>query len=157
MSSIRLHKKKGVNPKLTFCVRCGGKAEEIILLGANDGKYECSTCGMISFGHQPQGRCPRCKQDYLMTRIGNVDEHEKLPAYEYCDDCIKEIKDHKEIVAKGGVYWKCSKCNNSGVIKVSAPLAAQVRKQHKIDPPGECGIDFEGTYLCPVCHPQGNK
>ena len=146
---MKLHKEKGLNPKLTFCPRCGGDANEIILIGIHEGKYTCRKCGMISFGSQTHNRCPRCEQDYLMTRTSTIGEYEKLPASEPCDKC----KEHSEIVKKGGVYWKCSTCGSEGVLKVS-PLSKKVRKLHKIPAPGKCGIDFEGTQLCPVCYPE---
>ena len=151
---MRLSKEKGVNPKLTFCRRCGGDTEELMLIGANEGKFTCSQCGMVSFGSQPMGYCPNCKQNHLMTRTGTIGEYEKLPASEPCDKCKKEITKHESIVAKGGVYWKCTKCGSEGVIKGTTELAKEVRKRHKIKKPAPCGIDFEGTYLCPVCHPE---
>ena len=148
MTGILLHKEKGLNPKLTFCLRCGNDANEIMLIGKNDGKYKCSACGMTSYGKQKRDRCPKCEHDFYMVRTGIIEEYDKLPASDYCDDCKKEIKAHKEIVADGGIYWKCSKCDRSGVIKVSAPLATEVRRQHGIAPPAPYGIDF----VCPACH-----
>jgi hypothetical protein len=143
-----LHKEKGVNPKLTYCPRCGGESNELLLLGAHDKKFTCS-CGEVYIGYPRGGKCVKgCGGHVAFDK--EIDEYERLPATDVCDECKKEIAKHKKIVTEGGVYWKCSVCSSEGVIKKSK-FADAVRRAHKIDPPGECGVDFGGSQNCPVC------
>ena len=157
---IRLHKEHGVNPRLTFCPRCHGEANELMLLGTSDKKYQCQTCNLIHYGHPRLGRCQSSKcKSHDIKFIGVIEEHERLPASQPCDTCQKELSLHASVVAKGGVYWKCTKCGNSGVIKHTSPFSTMVRKAHGLNTPDSagvfkpCGIDFEGKEQCPICHP----
>ena len=159
MSSITLHKTKGVNPVLSYCCRCHGESSELFLLGANDGIYECSMCQTKQIGQSKLNHCPDKYCHGFMKKIRSVDEYEKLPSSEPCETCKLELKSHKEEVAKGGVYWKCDKCHNSGVIKVTSDFAAEVRKAHNIFAPDPCGVDFtdDADTMCPVCSGIVNK
>lgn len=149
MSGIRLHKDKGVNPFLTFCPRCGGESQELLLLGANDKVYTCDSCGKNHIGGG--FRCQECKGNLSFSR--HLREGERLPATDICDSCKKEIKEHREEVERGGVYWKCDKCHNSGIIKAGTDLAVATREVHKLEAPVPCGIDFtdNAEALCPIC------
>lgn len=149
--SIRLHPTKGVNPRLTFCRRCGGEANELILVGAQDMKYTCDDCGTLHYGRPDLGRCGKCKGTRF-TQAGRLTEYEKLPASDYCDDCKKEIAEHKAIVEAGGIYWQCPK-GHGGAIRHTSPLAARVREKAGIAAPKPVGIKLEEDN-CPACHPE---
>ena len=147
--SIRLHPEKGVNPRLSYCPRCGGDSNELFLIGANEWIYECSACSQKIIGYPRLGMCPECKNRGV-TRYRKLDEHEKLPG-SLCSACVKEVAEHKAIVAEGGVYWRCLKCEKSGVIRGESELAIAVRKAHGIEAPDPCGIEFSLEEPCPVC------
>jgi hypothetical protein len=153
MSDLILHKTKGVNPHLTYCPRCHGEAEEILLLGSNDYIYKCRICNKKYIGIPKNRECQDKACRGYIEKIRVIEDNEKLPSQELCDKCIKEIKEHSDEVARGGVYWKCDKCNHSGVIKHNAEYAKLVRKTMKINPPDPCGIDFtdEADKICPIC------
>jgi len=151
--SIRLHKEKGVNPKLTVCRRCGGKADELMLIGAMDYKDICRECGTVHYGgafnlRTGRKRCQNC--DSVGFDREPIGEYEKIPASEPCSKCKEELAQHKVEVDKGGIYFKCKDCNRSGVVKADHPLAVDVRKHTKIEAPNPVGIEFDKGN-CPVC------
>lgn len=152
--SIRLSKKHGINPTLTFCPRCHGESDVLVLVGRAI-KYKCRTCGQMHIGMPPKRKCIQCGTCHGAAGFENLGEFDgttdRLPAGEPCDKCKKEMDEHKRIVEAGGIYWKCSKCESEGVILGASELAGDVRRHMKIDPPAPCGVDFEGKDLCPVC------
>lgn len=157
MSSITLHPKLGVNPRLTFCPRCGKEGQELVLLGIRNYYAECPSCGTRCYGGFDHDKCPSCGNQTYGAQRTELKESERIPGG-ICESCEKEIAEHRHIVEAGGVYWKCSKCNASGVIKESAPAAAEIRRLNgeeftkpidgKYKP---CGIDFTGDECCPGC------
>ena len=56
-----------------------------------------------------------------------MEENEVLPTG-LCDTCQKETDEHKAIVLKGGVYFKCEQCGKTGVIRETAEYAKHVRE-----------------------------
>jgi len=148
--SIRLHPTKGVNPRLTYCRRCGGDANELVLIGTAEGVYKCSLCGMTHFGYPRRGQCQSkgCTGGVYKERV--LEDHERLPASDFCNDCKKEMKEHEEVVKAGGIYWRCKDCNSEGVIRASAELAIAVRKQTQIQPPDPVGFEMDKE-MCPMC------
>ena len=153
MSSITLHKTKGVNPYLTFCPRCGGEASELILVGSRDSIFEC--CGITLIGGGP---CPKCKSSLNAKFVRKLEDHERLPAREPCDKCKAELENFKKEVEAGGVFFFCEDCHCEGVIKASAPMAAEVRKTMNIEPPKPCGIKFDkNTCPNPSCRQKGQN
>lgn len=120
--TLTLHPEKGLNPRLTFCPRCGNDTDEIILLGAS-------------------------------KAFGDVADYERIPALEFCNTCKEELALFEAEVAKGGVYWRCSTCRNSGVFTSDSLIAKKVRDISGIKSPKPCGIDFTNDRkdLCPVC------
>jgi hypothetical protein len=151
MSSINLHPEKGVNPKLTYCPRCGGPGRELILIGADEGVYKCSSCEITVFGYG-HGTCPSCKKSHVLKRERMIGEHEKLPGG-LCEACEKEEAEHKVVVEAGGVYFRCADCGVAGVIKGTSQFAIHARKQLKVEAPKPCGIEFTKKEGCPKCGP----
>lgn len=148
-----LHREKGVNPHLTYCRRCGGDANEIMLVGMHDGKYQCDICKMMHYGYPSRGRCQNKECGaFQVTKIGVLEDGEKLPAHDPCDSCKKEIAEHKAVVADGGVYWHCTK-GHRGVLRASSDLSKLVREKMQIAPPAPCGVEFDED-RCPACHPE---
>jgi hypothetical protein len=144
--SITLHKTLGLNTRMTFCPRCHGEAHELIMLGNKNNKGICSKCGLTVYGSDSR-HCPECNG--IVEHVP-LEQSERLPATDICDDCKKEVTLYEDIVAEGGVYWKCSKCHCSGVIK-SNEFTADVRKAHGLTNGEPCGVDFNGADDCPCC------
>lgn len=136
---IELHKTKGVNPYLTYCPRCRGEAQEIVMVGANDGVYECDAPISAGGPHKMVGRpksmrnshCPECGHNADWKRVGTLEEGVRLRGSQPCDTCQKQMKEHQEVVEAGGVYFECADCRAGGVIKASAPFAMRVREVHQ--------------------------
>lgn len=156
--SLRLHKTKGVNPRLTCCRNCG-KDVGVALLGASESVFKCSRCDMKSIGGRPrknrpghlgERQCPGCGAHDSYVRDGVVGEYDKIPDG-LCTECEETEAACAEVVREGGIFWKCSKCGSAGAIRASAPLAAMVREQMDIAAPDPVGVDFEGDSNCPVC------
>ena len=148
--SIQLHPEKGLNPHLTICPQCGKDGPELLLLGAVDKVYKCTTCNMTFIGKPQGGRCPKCCVQVFFDR--NIEEGERLPGG-LCDDCLELNEQVEKIVKEGGIHWKCKKCGSAGAIKAEAPLAKAVREQLNIPPPDPCGVAFTEAE-CPVCSPE---
>jgi len=143
---ILLSEKFGINPTLTYCPRCGGEGQELLLLGRAT-EYECGCCHGKIIGTKPKGDCPHCGATGIFyTRIGEFDgSHRRLPGTEPCDKCKKELEELKEEIAKGGVPWKCDICKSEGVIKSESNFAKNFRKEHP-----KAGIILDKDN-CPVC------
>lgn len=136
MGSIRLHPIKGVNPHLTYCVRCGESAE-IVLLGAHDYKDICRHCGLIMVGgkdyHKP--KCAKCGNDNWKRE--KIDGHEKI-YMGLCSNCEEQIK----IVRGGGVFFKCKLCGVEGAIRKNE-YTDEVRRVAGISAPDPVGVEME--------------
>ena len=154
--TITLHSELGVNPRLMTCPRCGKDTNELALIGNNDSVSKCRNCGMTGYGRASS--LPKsnkgCTHDWRFER--KLQEYEKLPG-SLCDDCQKEMDEHAAIVAKGGVYWRCTKCNRSGVIRAESGFSRLIRQSNKLDLPDRggkykpCGVEFTEEQPCPVC------
>jgi hypothetical protein len=142
MSSIRLHSRLGVNPRLTICRRCGGTGEELILLGDKNYVDTCS-CGLHVYGGiSGISPCPKCKATGGVKRR-TLEDNERLPSGSLCRDCEKEAKEFAKIVADGGIYFKCEECKREGVIKPESGCSISVRKKLNFAAPDPCGIEFQ--------------
>lgn len=133
-----LHKTNGLNPRMTYCPRCGGEGQSLILLGVHEYKGKCATHGVV-YGARLSCPAKGCMQGLSDSRM--IGEHERLPDSEPCNTCRDEITQHADIVAAGGVYFKCDECHKTGVIKKS-PLADIVREHSNNPTPAPCGIQF---------------
>ncbi len=141
--SLQLHKEKGLNPHMTYCPRCKGEGPEIMLLGAHNKVYVCSSCEMHHIGRPKKGACTQCSADVVFER--ELEDSERIPG-SLCKDCEAQIK----MVEEGGVFFKCKDCDAIGSIKGDHPLAIQARKQTGVAAPNPCGIEFDKN-TCPVC------
>jgi len=145
---IELHPTLGVNPRMTFCPRCGGDGPELVLVGRDNAKYTCPECGAVHLGRpdnvpeQLYRGCQKCGSRYDRGwERRELSEFEKLPG-SLCADCEKEIEEHQELVAQGGVYWRCAECGKQGVIR-AGDYASAVRESAKIAAPDPVGVEFE--------------
>lgn len=155
MTSIPLHPERGLNPHLTVCPQCGQDGNEIMLIGSRENVMQCAACKVTIFGHRASEPCPKCKDRGPHSLIRKIEEHEKLPG-SICDACRKERDEHRREVRAGGVYFKCSDCGVTGVIKGSSDFAKHVRETHQRQHSAklEHGL-VEGWYTKPI-HNVGN-
>lgn len=143
---IILDEEKGVNPRLTFCQRCGGETNDLMLVGNQNKVYSCGQCRLIHYGSVLNIKCPRCDaRNWILDH--ELDDNERLPASEPCDKC-KEMDNE---VANGGIYWKCKDCGSNGAIKAGSQMSIDVRDQMNIKAPDKCGVEFSKDKHCPVC------
>lgn len=153
MSSIRLHPTLGVNPRLTICPGCGGTGDELILLGIRNYIDKCSGCGLQMYGGGPDSNnpCPTCGRYGSFYRLRDLAEFEKLMSPNLCKKCVKRQKACREMVAAGGIHFRCKECDAEGAIKADHDLSKRVREQMKIEAPKPCGVEFE------KCEQHGGK
>jgi hypothetical protein len=143
---ILLHKEKGLNPRLTYCVRCGGKGRDLILVGARDKVITCPSCGINAIGFTHSQRCPSCKEKLTGGKSRILEDNERLPGG-LCQVCEDEVKAMEAEIKSGGVYVKC-KCGMQGIIKADHPLAKNVRDHFNLHNGEPCGTEIE---TCPKC------
>jgi len=109
---IPLHKERGLDPHLTFCRRCGGDANELTVGELRKAEYAPGQWTYANRGQTTEQGKVMEKQGVIDNRYNlsweEVPEHERVPAMEFCDSCKKEVKEHKALVADGGVYVKCT-------------------------------------------------
>src|SRR3954470_15362765 len=104
MSSTLLHPKLGVNPRLTTCERCGKDGRDLLLLGTSNWFWECVNCEqkiLSTKGKQPK-ECPQC-HFHNIKLLRELEPSERIVSG-LCEACEKELEEHADIVAKGGVY-----------------------------------------------------
>ena len=140
-----LHKTKGVNPRLTFCPRCGGDGPDLILLGNRDSVITCPFCNTANYGAIRSDKCGSCGQPLSRGESRKIEEHERIPG-SLCKTCKEEVENFKKEVEKGGIYWKC-KCGATGVIKGGSELAVQVREKSGIKE-GPVGVELDKCWVC---------
>jgi hypothetical protein len=150
MSLITLHPTLGLNPRLTYCTRCGRDGPDLMLLGNRNWKRKCASCGCINYGASAKDDCGSCGVKLWNSERIELEEREKLPG-SLCNDCQKEVDQHAAIVAEGGIYWKCRDCKKGGVIWGSSELAKRVREKMGVEPPKPCGVEFTKAEGCPAC------
>jgi len=151
---IRIHPEKGLNPHMGMCPRCGEENGEVILVGAEDGVYECRSCNLIHYGRPTGGKCAKCGERVgVRTRV--LEDGEKIPTG-LCDECKAKDEEVRKVVAEGGVYWKCAECHSQGALRGTSELAKAVRKTSKIPAPKPVGIEFTSKE-CPVCSANATK
>jgi hypothetical protein len=132
---------------MTFCARCGGDADELMLIGNLTVIRECASCDRKLYGMRSTDKCA-CGSYGPHREVGRVGERDKLPAVELCKKCQQEIAEHEAIVTSGGVYWRCLECKCEGVIKPN-DFTKAVRKTMKEqgtledEEHGPCGVEFK--------------
>lgn len=149
--SIRLHKEKGVNAHMTFCPRCGGESNGLVLMGAADHKGTCPDHGTV-YGIFPGTRyCPaeekqgvKCGKQLHDVKV--VGDYERAPG-PLCEGCENTLKIQKETIEAGGIAFRCLSCGAEGAIQLSENTAEFIQM---IRAKGALGIEFEEN--CPNCH-----
>jgi len=63
--AIHLHPTLGVNPKLTYCPRCGGESNELVLIGDRTAKMQCQDCNTLNLCATNLLTCMRTKVMFI--------------------------------------------------------------------------------------------
>lgn len=150
MSQIRVHPEHGINAFTTVCPACGADGRELILVGADDGVYECGDCKATQFG-RGRGKCAGCGGSNLGNRVRTLKQGEKLPV-SFCEPCVKNRAEMMEAVKAGGIFWECTDCKKGGAINANE-YTKQFRDAVKVQPPDPCGIRYNKSN-CPLCTKQ---
>ena len=144
MNNIPLHPKRGLDPHLTYCQRCGGEASELTVGDVrkitNTG--EGTDHGKVAYANRGETRKLADKLGWNNYSVDEIPEGERLPASEPCEGCREELAKFKAVVEDGGVYWSCKECHQSGVIKPS-DYANAVRKSAGVEKPKPVGVAFD--------------
>ena len=168
-----LDSKLGINPRLTYCIRCVEKGKklnaikkedrpndgpDLVLMGNKNYVDTCKSCGMQHYGgapgvkprqpYHPSRKCIKCGNGEFDRR--QLLEHERVPSGVPCEECQKELDEVKKIVEEGGVYWRCESCLQEGVIRGTHQFAKDIRVQMKIEAPHPLGVTFTKE-TCPHC------
>lgn len=143
--SIVLHRAKGLNPRLGVCPRCGRDNGVVMLLGNRDWKAQCE-CGRWLYGFTKDEPCPECGSRSRGAPL-TLSDGERVPGV-LCMVCESEVAEQKALVEAGGVYFRCSGCGATGVVRPGSPLAEKARKQMGVPAPEACGVELE---TCPWC------
>lgn len=147
--NIQLHPEKGVNPRVTVCMRCNEDVG-VALLGRHDSVYQCNHCDIMNIGGKPKGdRCDSCK-NHGFTFVRKLEDWERLPV-DICTKCQEAQEAIDLAVREGGIYWQCKDCESNGALKASSKLASVVRKKMGIEAPNPVGVEFSKEEQCPVC------
>lgn len=144
MTNIPLHPKRGLDTHLTYCPRCGGDSNSLIIgrttvAHVPDKPHKIITCWTFGKGKEIQAELRRKNIDFN-TREAN--EGERLPG-DLCKKCEEELTLHRSIVEEGGVYFRCKECGCNGVIKGDSELAKEVRQSSGIEAPNPVGFEFD--------------
>jgi len=145
--SIPVSKKHGINPAITVCEWCGKELNEIALVGRCN-KIQCLHCNRIIYGTK-KGLCPGCGSNNLKILEYDVE----VPRHIFnglCHECTEKKAVMDKEVSEGGIYFKCTDCGSTGIIKKDHPLSKAVREKMDIKAPNPCGISFDKND-CPVC------
>lgn len=148
MNNIPLHHERGLDPHLTTCPQCGSEGRGLTIgelrkaeIPGHPGQYVYANRGQTT-----KSAADLEKRGVISHRHDlhweKVAEGEKIPDSEPCDKCQAEQKEHAQIVAAGGVYFRCTQCQQQGVIKPNE-FTVQVREKHELTNGEPCGIEFE--------------
>lgn len=144
---MKLHPRKGVNPRITVCRFCDAEVG-VALVGDSDLLYRCPTCRVEMLGIKT---CPTCKRPGEYIR--ELPDGARLPI-EVCDGCVAKQAERDREVAAGGVHFRCSDCGSEGVVKANTDAAMEIRCRIGVPPPASIGVILTKKE-CPLCLDQG--
>lgn len=110
----------GLEPRLCFCPRCGGDSPGCLTIGAGIVKVEHHNLNEVAYCYRAD--VPAVLKDRGWSRqevrVVALEPDERVPG-ELCPRCQGQIEEWAEIVAGGGVYWRCEGCGAEGVVRPS--------------------------------------
>jgi hypothetical protein len=149
---MKLHPKYGVNAHPTVCTRCGKPGDELVMLGSRNKITTCPHCSVQAIGFTPRSKCPKCKKPMSGGKVREIGEREPLPSG-LCKDCRASADLAKQVVALGGVFFRCKNCGAQGVLHKDSDIAKRVRAKLGLSNGEPCGAE---VHACPAC-PEAEK
>lgn len=133
-----------LHPRMCICPKCGGDTSELAIGAIR--KAQTSKGWVYAQRGQTSKVRARLQEQGIYETLQwiKLDENERVPSSSLCEDCEQEAKEHAEVVAQGGVYFKCLKCNLTGVMKPDTSIAKHVRTEMGIEAPNPVGIESNG-------------
>lgn len=144
---LTLHPKLGVNARMTTCLACGADTPELVMLGKHNHVTTCPSCGIKCYGVTTRGSCLRCKSSLKGGETRELADGEKVPGG-LCSACEETRKQVEELVAAGGVHFRCKSCGSAGVIKAEHQIAIDTRDHYGFHNGEPCGVELPE---CPQC------
>lgn len=145
MGSITVHKRLGLNARLTFCPKCGGEGSGLVMLGRKNYKGMCSEHGHV-YGIGPRTtHCIAEGCDRVLTEVKELADYEKVPSVELCDACQKSLTIQMEAIDRGGIAWQCSTCGSEGAVLPGGTFDEMIKK---VRAQGYTGVRWS---QCPQC------
>lgn len=141
MNRISLSKDGGLTPHLCICERCMKNETQNLTIGVIH-KAEDQHGNVYYSDRDQRGKTLREARDkgIFLSNWSMLDEHEKIPMG-LCTECEEELALHAHIVKRGGVYFRCSECMQSGVIQPNE-FTIVVKKHHGIKENEPVGVQF---------------
>ena len=141
--------KRNLHPR--YCPWCRKPGDDYAELGMRDRIYHCKACENQYLGAAWPGSCPACRAPSGKAElIRQLQPDEPIPG-KLCDPCQGKAADMALTVEKGGVYFRCKKCNAQGVIEADVPFAKDIRLKVGKPAPEDVGVEIEN---CPNCTPE---
>jgi len=144
--NIPISKEGGLEPHLTFCLRCGGDGDELTIGVLKKAQLDNGQWLYANRGEVKRAERSVIKQGYKghISPWQPVLECEKVPASQPCKSCQEEIIAISEVVEAGGVFLRCAECGLQGALRPENELAKDVRKESGIMAPDPVGYEHEG-------------
>lgn len=145
--SIKLHKRLGPNPRMSFCPKCGGDASALALIGDANFKGVCPEHGDVYGLRARAHTCsvPNCGRQ--LSDVVELTDYEKVPSPMPCTKCAEGLALQKKAIEEGGIAWRCCTCGSEGafILGEDEESNAQIRAVRQR---GYTGVEIPG---CPVC------
>lgn len=129
----------GLCPHLTVCTRCGEETNALTIGELWKAKYQNQ---YVYFYRRDRRKIEKqLNHQFRDDQIQRVGEFERVP-FGVCEACETELETYKQIVSDGGVYFECTECRRSGVIKAS-DFTREIRERNNIPAPNPIGVRFD--------------
>ena len=151
---IPIHPKKGLDPHMCFCPRCGGENGELAI--GHMFKAVIESTGQTVFYNRGKRKNveKELKDKGLTLGLGKeAEEGDKIPGG-LCKACKKELEEHRNIVCnEKGIYFKCRGCGTEGVLRRAAveamwDAAGVAKIDAGRDKLGRIGVEFNTCAKC---------
>lgn len=152
---IKLHPEKGVNARLCFCPRCGGESQDLALIGDRNFVDTCVSehCKMAHYGGTDRRihERPACNSCGCSVVRRPLEENERIPSADICDQCKQLMQVAHEAFKTGGIMVKCTNCFTELVLSGTSKYAIEFREKTKTPAPLPIG---SLVTLCTNCQPK---
>ena len=136
-----------------LCARPYGMA--LLDLEGGPKKATCPTCKTVFSGFTNErdivtSECLVCGASLFAAEVEDLGDEEKVNIP--CLRCLTTLLKYEEVIAEGGVFWRCSACGSFGAFPKDDPRAKAARLRVGIKFPEPCVIHFQAKdKACPRC------